>query len=174
MSELVVARLAGADVALIPIAGSRALAIVDAADAPLVAGRSWHLGNGYATTTRSPRVSGAQKIRMHQLILPTPEGLTADHRNLNRLDNRRSNLRPATAAQQQWNRDLDCRNSSGFKGVHPYKKTGQWRAMIRLDGRSRHIGLFDDLTEAAKAYDSAAREHFGEFARVNFPELVDA
>lgn len=167
MTALTFARLNGADVALIPIANHDARAIVDATDAPLVAGRSWSLHEaGYATCTVT-RDGSDTKLYMHQLVLLVAAPLTVDHANLNRLDNRRSNLRPATRAQQQQNRGPQSNSRSGLKGVSWHRQHRRWRATIRLDGRHVHLGLFDDPTEAARAYDVAALSAWGEFARTN-------
>jgi len=59
--------------------------------------------------------------------------------------------------------------SSRYKGVSLHKATGRWRAMITLNRRTRSLGLFAREIDAALAYDAAARELFGEYARPNFP-----
>lgn len=173
MTELVIARLAGADVALVPISNHDARAMINVEDAPLVAGRNWKLNpDGYACqTVRNPE-GGEKTLQMHALLLPVDPPLTVDHANLNRLDNRRSNLRPATRADQQHNRGIPRNNRSGFKGVSFHGHTSRWRATIRIDGRHRHLGLFDDPTDAARAYDAAALDAWGEFARTNFAGAV--
>lgn len=172
MTELVLARLAGAEVALVPIANHDARAIVDAADAPLVAGRRWKLHDaGYAHSTAT-RDGVETSIYMHALILPVDPPLTVDHRDCNPLDNRRSNLRVATRADQQHNKRAQCNNRSGFKGVSWHRLRGRWRATIQIDGRHRHLGLFDDPADAARAYDEAAIAAWGDFARANFVEAT--
>jgi hypothetical protein len=93
-----------------------------------------------------------------------------DHVNGDGLDNQRSNLRPATHAQNSANARLQARSTSGFKGVHRGPIRGKaWRAQIHAAGKKHHLGTFDDPEEAARAYDAAAVELFGEFARTNFP-----
>lgn len=168
MADLVFTELAGAPVALVPIASSDQRAIVDAEQAPLVAGRPWRVCDGYARTT----VQNGSTLLMHALILPVDPPLTVDHANGNRLDNRASNLRAATRAQQQWNRGKQRNNRSGFKGVSFHTLRRRWRATIRVDGRHVHLGLFDDPELAARAYDAAAVDAWGDFARVNFAEAT--
>lgn len=90
-----------------------------------------------------------------------------DHINGNGLDNRRANLRPATHAQNMRNKPMYRNNRSGFKGV--YRRKNRWCAQIKHEGKLRHLGSFAAAEEAARAYDIAARELFGEFARPNFP-----
>jgi hypothetical protein len=112
--------------------------------------------------------SGKQ-VRMHQQIMPAPEGYFIDHENHNGLDNRKANLRIATPAQNACN----CRKmlkpcSSKYKGVSLDKDKNQWRAYITYNGRRIHLGWFDNEEDAARAYDAAAKKYFGEFAKLNF------
>lgn len=172
MSDLVLARLAGRDVALIPIANWPERALVDAQDAPLVAGRAWSRHpDGYATSTVQ-RGDHESSIYMHQLILPLDPPLTVDHHNCNPLDNRKINLRSATRGDQQHNKRIPCNNQSGYKGVSFHRLRGRWRATIKVDGRHVHLGLFDDPIDAARAYDEAALGAWGDFARTNFAEAI--
>lgn len=80
----------------------------------------------------------------------------------------RWNLRTCSNQKNQCNRRKH-RGSSQFKGVCWHKRDGKFQAEIKLDGRSKFLGMFTDELDAALAYDSAAREHFGEFACCNFP-----
>lgn len=89
-----------------------------------------------------------------------------DHRNLVRSDNAITNLRQGTRRQNIANADARCTNTSGQKGVYWCSQTNKWKARIRCpDGRRRYLGLFTDLAEAGAAYDVAAKEMYGEFAR---------
>jgi hypothetical protein len=112
--------------------------------------------------------SHSKTVYLHRLIAGAQPGETVDHINMDALDNRRANLRIASRSQQNMNRDLSVRNTSGKKGVHFYSRYGTWQAYINVPGKGRiHLGYFQTRDEAAKAYDKAALEHFGEFARVN-------
>ena len=57
--------------------------------------------------------------------------------------------------------------TSVYKGVSYYKPTGKWKASLRNAGKENYLGYFTDEREAAEAYNKAALEHFGVFARVN-------
>src|SRR5262249_32638796 len=116
------------------------------------------------------------QIQMHRMILDAPPGTLVDHWNGDGLDNRRCNLRFATYPQQQRNHPRHHRPGqrppSRFKAVRrpAHSKENPWRARIRVNGQQSHLGVFATEEEAARAYDRAARHHFGEFARLNFPE----
>jgi hypothetical protein len=89
-----------------------------------------------------------------------------DHRDLDRTNNRWNNLRRATRSTNAANTRRQRNNTSGFKGVYPHHKTGRWYAQIRKDGRGYYLGSFATPQAAHEAYAAAARELFGEFARV--------
>jgi len=108
---------------------------------------------------------------MHREVLPVAENMFVDHINGNGLDNRKANLRPATCAQNQRNRKKCHFNSrSRYKGLHWDRHFNKWRVRICLNRTKIQIGLFDNETEAAKAYDRAAKKYHGQFASLNFPE----
>lgn len=109
-------------------------------------------------------------IYLHKLLTGWP---LVDHVNGDGLDNRRANLRQATASQNGANIAAPSHNTSGFKGVSLYRRTGRWRASLTLAGEHMHLGYFDTAEEAARAYDAAALNAWGDFARLNFPIRED-
>ncbi|MFI7610674.1 HNH endonuclease [Nonomuraea terrae] len=107
-----------------------------------------------------------------RLVIDIPEGMQVDHINRNPLDNRRENLRPATRSQNAQNRR--GWSAVGYKGVRR-RKCGKDRltgwsydAYINVDGKSIRLGRRKTAEEAARLYDDAAKEHFGELAALNF------
>lgn len=141
---------------------------VDDADYAMLQQHTWYAvvtpkGN-YAQT----RIDG-RAIRMHVLLMGT-KGV--DHRDGDGLNNVRANLRFATARQNAQNRRVDGKNNTtGFKGViRRPDRPGKFRARIVVYGRTHYLGDYNTAEAAAHAYDAAAKEHFGEFARLNFPD----
>lgn len=143
-------------------------ALVDPADADRVmAAGPWSAWLNKKTWYAASNTFGY----LHHFILGINDGALVDHRNMDGLDCRRENLRRATPSQNVCNRRKRCYEggvSSKFKGVDLH--VGRWRAQIAKDGVRRHLGLFDSEEDAARAYDAAARDLHGEFARLNFPE----
>ena len=91
---------------------------------------------------------------------------TVDHRDLNKVNNRWSNLRAATVLQNMRNRSKYRNNTSGFKGVCRHKPGGKFKAQISVNGRRVHLGCFDTAEAAYAVYCEAAKKLHGEFARV--------
>ena len=91
-----------------------------------------------------------------------------DHKDTNKANNKWDNLRPATHAQNMWNRGATVNNGSGFKGVRWSDHSARFLARITVNKDVISLGTFDDPVEAARAYDQAALRYHGEFARTNF------
>jgi hypothetical protein len=158
-------------------------ALIDEADLPIVRGRTWNL----VTHARGGRCRGEvvlvgprdlDRLQLKRLIMGLDgDGRTARvvHANGNPLDCRRANLVVSTP-EKSTRRGYKLLHRGGrpttsrFKGVCWLERSGQWQAQIRVNDVPRRLGLFDDEEDAALAYDQAAREVWGEQARVNFPE----
>lgn len=110
-------------------------------------------------------------LHLHRVILIRMLGRDladseyCDHINGDGLDNRRSNLRLATHAENECNQRRHSNNTSGYKGVSLHKATQKWRASISINGIRKHLGLFDTAQDAYGAYCEAALKLHGEFAR---------
>ncbi len=145
-------------------------AIVDDADEALVAGFRWRALVLPGGLTYAPAWNGYQHFYMHRLITGVAAGRRVDHENRNGLDNRRRNLRLATASQNGANRPPDRRaggKTSHYKGVYWDKGRRRWMATIHYQGKTRSLGRWDTEDDAAAAYDRAATEVWGRFARLN-------
>lgn len=151
----------------ISLTNSDLVALVDDEDYGEVAKHRWRLdrhtsGRTYVCTTN--------KLSLHRFLLPdAPNHI--DHINGNGLDNRRCNLREATARENAGNTGPYVTNTSGYKGVHIAKAKRHhrrpWRATIRCYKTKTHLGSFQHAYQAALAYNIRAKEVFGSFAYLN-------
>lgn len=146
------------------------VATVDAIDADL-SQMNWCI-NGQEPNAYARRNNGERNIYMHRTIMErvlNRDMLSkelVDHINGNKVDNRRENLRLATGSQNQGNRKTS-KNKSGYKGVWQYPgRKKPWVAEITMNFKRVRLGYFYTAEEAYAAYCKAAKEHFGEFARL--------
>jgi hypothetical protein len=148
------------------------VAKVDWEDYPWLSQLRWHVqGDSSSTrvyaTTEGPEINKVRigGIRMHRLIMGLKKGdkRQVDHINRDTLDNRRENLRIVTQTQNSQNRNSGRGNKTGFKGVWKHKE-GKYTSQIQFEGRKIHLGLHRTAENAYKAYCSAARDLFGEYA----------
>lgn len=148
------------DHALIPVGlnAKFGYAMVDKEDA-WIDKYKWTSSKGYATNRTG--------LSIHRLVMGEPKGMAVDHIDGNILDNRKNNLRICTLAENSRNFKLSKANKSGYRGVSWRKTHNAWSVAIRFDGKVYWLGLFKDKINAAKAYNKAAKEKFGEFARLN-------
>lgn len=144
-------------------------AVIDIADVPLVEGFNWSAMPGRRTMYgyRKVRTPEQKSIRLHCAILGFAWGGEIDHVDGDGLNNRRSNLRPATRSQNQHNAGVRADNASGFKGVWWSEWRKKWRAGIRVNHKAHHLGYYDTAAEAAAAYAAASIRLHGEFGRVS-------
>jgi hypothetical protein len=140
-------------------------ATVDAADYEWLSGFRWHAtecrGRFYAAT-----VINGKSISMHRLIMNPPAGMLVDHIDGQSLNNRRTNLRLCNRQQNRHNTRPG--KNSRFIGV--FRRRDKWFAKVTRDRKCHFLGPFETEIEAAKARDEKAKELFGEFAWLNFPD----
>lgn len=144
--------------------------VFDEADLDFILSLSpWHTSKGiraHPYAARSTKIDGKQKILfMHRMLIGAEEGQYVDHVNGDTLDNRRCNLRFCSLSENQGNSKKRSHNKGKYKGVNWNKRNKVWTVKVA----GNHLGSFRDELEAAKAYDAGARQHYGEFALVNFP-----
>lgn len=144
-------------------------AIVDDEDFDYLNQWKWcYVSSGYAM--RRKYLGGgrgnekAEYILMHRLIAGTPKDMDTDHINRDRLDNRKSNLRICTTAE-------NLRNSKGYSKKTKYKGLdlvgARWRARVTIAGKTLSLGIYDSEEEAASAYNNAITNYHGSFAKLN-------
>ena len=98
---------------------------------------------------------------------PTPEQTEIDHKDNNPLNNKRDNLRWCTSIQNNMNRGTSSTSTSSFKGVVWHKNKNKWQAQITIERKYYFLGNFTNELEAAYAYNEAAKQFHGEFAKLN-------
>ena len=115
---------------------------------------------------------GGQTHYMHRQImgLKKGDGKQIDHINRTGIDNRRSNLRLCDYSTNRQNSIKRRGSTSKYKGVHWYKPIKKWKSTITINKKLVFLGHYKTEEDAARVYDKKARELFGEFARLNFPE----
>lgn len=104
--------------------------------------------------------------------MQTPDDMETDHKDWDGCNNQRHNMRNCTHAQNMQNQKKRRGiYSSKFIGVTWHKQKGKWQASIRIEGKLKFLGLFNLETDAALAYNKAAKELHGEFTVLN-PILI--
>lgn len=127
---------------------------------------------GYAVRRNDNIEIKTNKIILHRFVIGAKKGEIVDHINGDITDNRLCNLRICTKSQNAVNSKMRSNNKTGFRGVSIYYKN-KYVAEIWKDNKKIKIGVFDNKTEAAIAYDKKAVELHGEFAKLNFPKELN-
>lgn len=139
--------------------------MVDLVDRELVAGFSWRRGSGgYVHADRSNL-----RIALHRLIAGAGDRDKVDHINGDPLDNRACNLRFYIRGQNRANAgpSRTFGRTSRYKGVSWASTKNKWLANIHIEGKTYYLGRYAEEKDAARAYNVAALEAWGEFARLN-------
>ena len=138
--------------------------------------RADHPGLFYAQISTYTPNRTRTSIPMHRIILsrilgrPLLSSEHCDHIDGNGLNNTRSNIRLSANYENNRNRHRrNSKHSSQYDGVYWYPQTNKWCAAIRCNGIHYHLGYFKDEISAAHARDEKAKELYGEFANLNFP-----
>jgi hypothetical protein len=148
----------------IPLNGAKGgVALVDDEDYDRLSLYRWHQGGaGYVES--SYRMDGrTTTVRMHRLVTGAAAGQEVDHKNRDKLDNRRNNLRIVTSTVNKWNMQRNTPNQTGHHGVERRPTSGRFTAQIIANGQRIWLGTFDTPEEAAHVYETArqARDEHG-------------
>jgi hypothetical protein len=139
------------------------VALVDDEDFDALSQHRWHAVRGKDTV-----YARWGKVYLHRVIMNAQKGQEVDHINGDGLDNRKANLRICSHSENLRNQKVSRANKYGYRGVGWHKQKDRFRAYIKQSGNMIHLGLFETAEEAALAYDMAAKQYHGEFARLNF------
>jgi hypothetical protein len=159
---------------LIPLTNSDRVAVVDDEDFERISAFRWREarppgGALYAVRPGRPE-DGTKVVAMHREVMGCRfgDGKTVDHADRDGLNNRRSNLRVCTQAENLRNRAGSSLSRTGFKGVRISRATAygkRYYAEIKANGQKHHLGSFETVEQAHAAYVAAAHRLHGEFAR---------
>jgi len=127
-----------------------------------LASRPMH--TGYKRVRYDNKPYYAHRVIYEMFFGPIPKNMEIDHIDRDRSNNNIDNLRIATKSQNKANRALTSRNSSGYKGVYWSKQKKKWHVQTSFGGERKHIGFFDDIEEAALAFEREFNSRFKEFA----------
>ena len=133
----------------------------------------WRICQGRARGYRTFGQGRYQDVVMSRFLLNAGTGQLVDHQDLDPLNNRRSNLRLCNKSQNNSNCRRRKHNTHPYKGVRQNnRESDNWIAYISVRGRQKYLGSYKSAEDAARAYDAAAVERSGDFARLNFPKEV--
>lgn len=132
----------------------RPLILYDAKHAVLIEGSNWCLTCGYPSRRRNGKLE-----YLHHLLKKARPGLEIDHKNGNKLDVRRKNLRWVTHYANCQNLRLSSKNKSGYRGVSWCSRDKLWKANARFKGKQRFLGRFKSALEAAKVASAFRSKH---------------
>lgn len=148
-------------------------ATVDACDADNLLAFKWYASetHGIYYAVRTIKAPSRRTLSMHRVIMNAPKQYFVDHKNRDGLDNRRKNLRLVSDQQNKWNAKKSKASTQRFKGIRFDARSTfrPWIAILKIDGKTKHLGCFRTDEEAARAYDAKVREVRGEFGLLNFP-----
>lgn len=130
-----------------------------------LAQKSGHVYAQRSVYTPGPRKAIVIPLASQVLEIPVGSPLIVDHIDGNTLDNRKSNLRAVTQAQNNVNRLMSKNNKSGVAGVRWAAEKQRWRAGIGIDGGWTELGCYEIFAEAVEARKDAEKNHLGELRR---------
>lgn len=145
------------------------ITIVDDADYKHLSRWKWSYSQGYAVR-KVRTTNGTKSLGMHHQLMNPASDQLVDHKNGNRLDNRKNNLRVCKKLHNNMNRRPNSgKRASHYKGVHLRKgrKRNPWYATIGHNGKNIYLGVFPTPEAAANAYNAAALKLYGEYAWLN-------
>lgn len=153
---------------------------IDEEDYEKVSKKKWRLKKSSSKNTekfyvisQTNGVFPPKTIRLHRYILNCPEDKIVDHKDGDTLNCKKENLRICTPEGNNRNRQkIKGVHTSNYKGVSFVKSRGNRLAQIKIGNKRKNLGRYNSEIEAARIYDRAAFENFGEFAVLNFKEIL--
>ena len=138
--------------------------LFDLEDYEYIKNYNWKLNPSGYLICQIKRQGKMHIVALHRILVDAPDGMNVDHINGDKLDNRKTNLRFVTYAQNNRNRPLSRHNKTGVTGVFWHKKLGKWLVNISVNYKSIYIGIFDKFEDAVKARYEAEDKYYGEYS----------
>jgi hypothetical protein len=155
------------------IASTGAKFYVDAEDIDKISDRTWTIANGGYPCAKFFGIK--EKISLHNFIMGVNDSnVFVDHKDRDKMNNRKSNLRICTRAENALNYGTKSNNTSGFTGVYLIKRSNKWQAIITKNKKVYHLGCFDNYHDAVIARFEAEQKLYGEFAPHTYQDVLDA
>ena len=146
-------------------------AFIDDCDYPRVALYTWVPHHDKYTIYAKACIGVNQYVLLHRFVLELPKQFPiVDHKDKNGLNCQRSNLRICSHSLNSASQSMRSDNRSGYRGVSYHKANHKYVANIRVEGVRKYLGSFNDPVSAALEYDKYAKQYFGDYASLNFPE----
>jgi len=133
---------------------------IDIKDVEKCRGFKWHISKGYAATTTKTQ----KTFHLHRFLTGFK---FVDHKDRDRLNNKKSNLRKSSYSENGKNKGMSKNNKSGYKGVFFRKDSRKWSAKINHNRKQIVIGCYETKELAAAAYNNAALKYHGSYACLN-------
>ncbi|MFA2595241.1 HNH endonuclease [Bacillus cereus] len=136
-------------------------ALIDSEDIPLIRKRKWYLEKrtGYVNSGK-----GGDKISLHRFIMKPKEEEVVDHKDGNKLDNRKINLQAVKQLYNVQKKQKQSNNTSGVIGVWYHKQRSKWVAELKTPHKKHYLGAYDDIESAIRIRLEGEKKYFGEFA----------
>lgn len=134
--------------------------IIDKEDLERVLSKNWYI----YFICRKKRISNC-------IIKNKDKTKIVDHIDNNTLNNLETNLRLVSYQQNSFNKNCHINSKSSFKGVIYNKRINKWHSCISYNGKKHYLGVSENKEAAARKYDEFAKKFFGEYAKLNFPDL---
>lgn len=141
------------------------ICIFDIEDYDKIKEYHWHKNSGGYAVSNIKKDGKWITVQMHRLIMNVSDDIEVDHIHGNKLDNRKSELRVITQANNKKNKSKYKNNTSGYKGVSWKKDNQKWVANIQCNGQFLYLGSFDTAYEAHICYEEMAKKLFKEYKR---------
>lgn len=138
--------------------------LFDIEDYDLIKGFHWKSDNRGYILCQIKKHGKVKSIYLHRISANPPSGVSIDHINGNKFDNRKCNLREVTQTQNCYNKPLSSKNKSGVTGVFWHSKKNKWLVNISHNNQSVYIGLYEKFEDAVQARYEAEDMYYGEYS----------